>query len=132
MKAKEDRVGRALEILQSPGAIFKASTGNWIVKSMSKPGRTYVVGIKNQTVFCSCPDYEIHGRVCKHALAATGSPALCLITQLRWATEPEELDYILNIYAEQVKSLPESIRSLARAEYRAAAERLTTSAAVAA
>ena len=121
----------ALGLIQS-GACWQASTGNWMVKSQSNARLTYVTGIKHGAVFCSCKDFELHGRPCKHSLAALAPVAVAFILQCRWLTEPEELEIVADVYAERLRELPEVFRAIARAEYKAAYERLNASAALAA
>ena len=41
----------------------------WIVPSQSVGGKKYTVIPDEHSPFCSCPDHEIHGCVCKHIYA---------------------------------------------------------------
>ena len=127
-----DRVMSALEIHQTPNAILQSGAQKFAVRSQRKANLVYSVGVKNETPYCACRDYELHGQPCKHIFATVGYAATAAILSFRWANDVEELEIAASLHAEALKALPEIFRSVARAEYKAAYERLNASAALAA
>ena len=131
-KAKEDRIGLALELMQTPLAITKGIAHRFNVQSQSHRDLRYSVGIRNSTPYCTCQDFFLHGQPCKHILAALAPAAVAAILQFRWSTDADELSLVARHHAEALKGLAPVFRELARAEYRAAQQRLNQRAAIAA
>lgn len=124
MRKQTDRISDAL-IIRQAGQVRELGPGHFIVRSQGKIGRTYSVGLRGQQFWCGCKDAELRQSICKHELSSIFFPALCLITQLRWATEYEDIAIIVELYAAAMSTLPEQIKAIAREEVRQARERLS-------
>jgi SWIM zinc finger len=116
---KADRIERALEILQTAGAVMRSSAGTWIVRSQRQPNLTYGVGVRSGHAYCACVDFERTGKPCKHVLSSACRPALIAILTFRWARDLEDLRVAAEYHAEALRQQPEAVRAIAREEYEA-------------
>jgi len=62
-----DREGRGA-LLAATARIAKRN-GHWSVPSQTSDGRRYKVDPNEHSPYCSCPDHELNGHVCKHIYA---------------------------------------------------------------
>lgn len=121
---KTDRLTAALEMKQA-GHVREIGPGRFIVRSQSKANKTYGVGVKHNSAYCACRDFEMRGVPCKHLYASVGVAALDAILQCRWATDLEHLEAVAAYYKPLVSGLPQAFINEAMKEYQAARERLS-------
>jgi hypothetical protein len=122
---RADRVEKALEIMQAGGAIIQSGPQKFAVRSQRKPKMNYSVGIRNGAAYCACNDFERTHKPCKHAWAALAPAGVAFITQARWSSDIEELEYIVELYREALSELSDEFLTVCRDEYATAKERLS-------
>ena len=60
------RKQQAKTMLETPNTVMQTSTNTFKVKSMTTPGKYYVVPRTCQKLVCECPDNQYHKSDCKH------------------------------------------------------------------